>query len=222
MNQPMRNVALAAATVQTKAAARVTFALCAPNQHGLIWRRWREAPFLFASHATVRLADLPAELVAAQRADRTSALQLCDHYMLDPRLAVRRHDRLEWQDQLDQWFPLGAALEVSDDGEPPWFPHVDPRPLALAARSDSSVMQVLGADDWHPFQPHIARITSDSMNIDTDGHGTLLLRAAPNSRRVVNARVAGANVERLQAPRDRHDPSTIDDEQADQWLDDHD
>lgn len=72
LNQPMRNVALAQALVESGEYATATVTLCAHDDHHAMWRRWNEAKeTLSAPH--VSLADLPASVVLQE---------LCKSYSL--------------------------------------------------------------------------------------------------------------------------------------------
>ena len=78
-NQVMRQAALGA--VFAEEVDHVVVALCAPREHGVIWRRWREAVERIT--APVRFAALPANAVLGLVGD-----DLAEHYGL----SVESHD----------------------------------------------------------------------------------------------------------------------------------
>jgi hypothetical protein len=218
MNQPMRNVALAAATASFGEPTRVTFVLCAPRGS------YRDLAALARSTAFVqqpshRVARRPSGGTRRRTPLRSRhACALADRYLLDRALTIHHHDRLAWQAKLDAWFPDGAALEVSDDGEDPWYPHVDPRRLVLAATSSSCVVEVSSAEAWHPFQPCVASFDESAANDDAAHDTYVVLSEPPNSRRLVQARRAMIDVRRLIDLRDLRDPRSVDDRDAESWL----
>ena len=73
-NQPMRNLALAKLMVDEGELDQAVYALCAPQKHAAIWRRYTEFTSIFTSTAQVWTGDLPAELVAAQHSDGGTAV----------------------------------------------------------------------------------------------------------------------------------------------------
>lgn len=72
-NQPMRNLALAGSTVAEGKFDRVVYAVCAPERHPTIWRRFNEFREAFPDSNTVWTGSVPAELVARQHADGGAA-----------------------------------------------------------------------------------------------------------------------------------------------------
>lgn len=60
--QPMRNIALATGLLDAGEADLAHFALCAPREHGAIWRRWESAKRLFTA-SRVQCHDLDAAKV---------------------------------------------------------------------------------------------------------------------------------------------------------------
>lgn len=80
-NQPMRNLALAAALIADGEADSATFALCAHDDHQAIWRRWRHVQTLLPPLDAVQLASLPAsQVLASHHPDEADAL--ATHYAL--------------------------------------------------------------------------------------------------------------------------------------------
>ena len=108
-NQVMRNVALAGVLLERGETATVTFALCAPAGHRVIWRRWHEYTALFDGLHGVSFRDLPAETVL-QHHPIDEALALADRYLLDERAAEQRHACAALQPRLDALFPRRSAL----------------------------------------------------------------------------------------------------------------
>lgn len=80
-NQPMRNVALAAALVADGEADVATFAVCAPDEHGALWRRWDDVRRTLPRPAMVQLASLPASSVLEVHHE-ADATRLADHYAI--------------------------------------------------------------------------------------------------------------------------------------------
>jgi hypothetical protein len=78
-NQPMRNVALARTLVSRGDVDDAVVALCAPQAHRAIWRRWAEAKAHLAG-AGIALADIAAEVVASAQA---SGAALGARYLLE-------------------------------------------------------------------------------------------------------------------------------------------
>ncbi|MDQ3177738.1 MAG: hypothetical protein M3Q72_09365 [Actinomycetota bacterium] len=78
-NQVMRNVALGRSLIERGAADEVVVALCAPNGHRAVWRRWAEAKQRLAV-VGVTLVELPAETVVQHHA---SPSPLAARYLLD-------------------------------------------------------------------------------------------------------------------------------------------
>ena len=72
-NQPMRNLALAGASIEQKRFDRVTYALCAPDRHPTIWRRFEELQEVFIPDDRVDIQSLTAEVVAHQHPDGGTA-----------------------------------------------------------------------------------------------------------------------------------------------------
>ncbi|MDT9591605.1 hypothetical protein RDV89_00905 [Nocardioides zeae] len=74
-SQPMRNLALAHMLVSEGELDAAVFALCAPEKHPTIWRRFEEFQTVFGDTSRVRTARLPAEVVAAHHPDVGTALR---------------------------------------------------------------------------------------------------------------------------------------------------
>jgi hypothetical protein len=68
-SQPMRNLALAHVLVEERELERAVYALCAPERHHTIWRRFREFTAVFPGAPTVSCAPLMADAVAYQQPD---------------------------------------------------------------------------------------------------------------------------------------------------------
>jgi Restriction Endonuclease associating with ARP len=80
LNQPMRNVALAQALVESGEYSTATVALCAHDDHHAMWRRWNEAKETLSA-PDVSLADLPASAVL-QELQPDDAVTLAEQYAL--------------------------------------------------------------------------------------------------------------------------------------------
>ena len=72
-SQPMRNLALAHMLVREGEADEVVFALCAPEPHPTIWRRFSEFTDSFGRTDAVQTASLLAEDVAREQSDDGAA-----------------------------------------------------------------------------------------------------------------------------------------------------
>ena len=81
LNQPMRNVALAASLIAAGETDLATFVLCAHDHHKVMWRRWRDVREVLAG--VVSFAELPASQVLAEQ-DPRSAVELAGRYGLPP------------------------------------------------------------------------------------------------------------------------------------------
>jgi hypothetical protein len=75
-SQPMRNLALAQMLVAEGEADEIVFALCAPDQHDAIWRRFAEFRAVFCDTEDVTIRELRAETVARQHPDGGTAFTL--------------------------------------------------------------------------------------------------------------------------------------------------
>lgn len=108
-NQPMRNVALAGLMVAEGEFERVVYALCAPEQHPTIWRRFEEFREVFPATEALATGCLPAELVARQHPDGGAAFvaryapALVDHALL--------HLSAGGAELLGVWMLRGGSLE---------------------------------------------------------------------------------------------------------------
>jgi hypothetical protein len=69
LNQPMRNLALAHLMLAGDEADRVTYALCAPEAHPTIWRRFDEVALAFPDSPERTIRPLPAGFVAGLHPD---------------------------------------------------------------------------------------------------------------------------------------------------------
>lgn len=68
-SQPMRNLALANLLVAEGELDRVVYALCAPERHRTIWRRFAEFTSVFPDTGTASCMPLPADAVALRQPD---------------------------------------------------------------------------------------------------------------------------------------------------------
>lgn len=73
-SQPMRNLALAHVLAAEGDFDHVVFAVCAPEQHTAIWRRYEEFRTAFSDTDRVTIRPLRAEFVARQHPDQGTAL----------------------------------------------------------------------------------------------------------------------------------------------------
>ena len=123
-NQPMRLFALAKALVNDGLASSARLALCAPLRHRSIWRRWAETNARLEGSPAVGLATLPAEEVLCHLDIGTAEL-LAARYQLDVRPARRRHELAAWNRMIQERFPNGARIRVTDEeGRTTlWAPH---------------------------------------------------------------------------------------------------
>lgn len=112
-NQPMRNVALARSLVERGDADDAFVALCAPEAHSAIWRRWDEAKLALDGVSGVTLTDLPASAVLQYHVHE-EADALGNRYLLDTRPLHALRQRHRAQLALDALFPNGAAYEHVD------------------------------------------------------------------------------------------------------------
>jgi hypothetical protein len=78
MNQPMRNIALGHAMLSTGEAHKFVFALSAPGNHQVVWRRFAALQAAFPDTETRAIIALPAEAVIEFHPDGGKAVH--DHY----------------------------------------------------------------------------------------------------------------------------------------------
>jgi Restriction Endonuclease associating with ARP len=97
MNQPMRNVALAAALLQAGEFDRATVALCAHDDHSSIWRRWAEAVSSIESDPRVDLQSIRASQVLREMRPDVAA-RLAQRYAIpyEPEDRERLRSAVSW------------------------------------------------------------------------------------------------------------------------------
>jgi hypothetical protein len=74
LNQPMRNLALAHLLLDTDEADRVVYALCAPENHPTIWRRFGELCSAFPDTKQRTIRPVTAEQIASLHTDGGAAI----------------------------------------------------------------------------------------------------------------------------------------------------
>lgn len=114
-NQPMRNVALAQALVDAGDFDHATVALCAPDTHRAMWRRWDEFKQI-ATARNVTLTDLPASAVLGELPPKT-ANSLAEQYaIVQADDATRLLDAIDWARAILQRVGGdGTVLDVVND-----------------------------------------------------------------------------------------------------------
>jgi hypothetical protein len=105
----MRNLALASLMVAVGEFDRVVYAVCAPERHPTIWRRFEEFREVFPDTDTVWTGSMPAELVARQHPDGGAAF--VNRYA--PALADQAllHLSADGSQLLGVWVVRGGSLE---------------------------------------------------------------------------------------------------------------